>query len=270
MVSLIFRARLRFEDKFTYTDVLPLAGYGIIAAIDYWISLCSALPRPTMYASLSAATYVSQVTCNLSEVLMACSRPREPGQEFRFAWPGKAEGVVFVLWLILHNALRQFVFHDTYKAMFGGMLGLSIFLLRIAALVYSLGNKFPKVDKKNLPWIVSSCLFFLPLHFLSYRIWDGERCWGVLLVYVLGEIFKMSLFQTVGNLVSLFALLVWSLVLSPIVVHGLPYHVMPQTTARITDLDQMVTFGAIATLVIYRWKRRSWNCSQDASSPRQS
>ena len=56
------------------------------------------------------------------------------------------------------------------------------------------------------------------------------------------------------------ALLSWSLILTPLIVHAMPFTLVLQTGSSFTDLDQTVAFSSAVVVLLYQWrvKLKQW------------
>jgi len=71
-----------------------------------------------------------------------------------------------------------------------------------------------------------------------------------------------SLYQNIAIQTGILVFqLVWACVLTPLATFRLPFHLMPQTGAKLTDLDQIVAFLIAIISVLYQWKsllKKAW------------
>lgn len=252
-LSMIFRAKLEFEDEFTVLETLPVAVYGLIAYVDAVIRLIRLGWIPMSYASLekysalAAATYVTQVSFNLGKLFIRCYFGRGYLED-----PGPLN-----LILAANMVILSFIM--------GGLTP------RLTAWLVSFGLAFPQTmslgaigytsivptlsTRKNRPvyalwkFLIASS-WIPPLAFIS-----AKRGPLVPILYswssnYIGEFLAQNLLSSTWVLIYYLG----SLLLTPILMFGTPLRLWPETGAKLADLDQMVTFCSAIFMVLYQWK----------------
>jgi len=252
----------------------------LIASVDAWVRILrislgdlvrdsdgSQERRPAeVDGSLVAAILICQVAFDLIEVLYTSdSRIKSneapptlgdsggttpmPVRIFRRIFPTISAGLVFMVigrW-------------RSYEVGFGtGIARLSqcFLALSISHTTLSESPLHP-----NRTWVKSYNIWNLALSFticppIMFVVWKevGGGFW-TLALYGTNKLFFQALivFVRIHKAFALPLILVWCLVLTPLLTFGLPYNFIPQSSARITDLDQMVAFLAAVSVIIYQW-----------------
>ncbi len=247
MTSLIFRASFQFEDKFCYLEVSPLASYGFIASGDSMIRLGRSAIHGLPVGSnegihdptVLAATYVVQLSLSFSQIFLGWSSQYKGTRRYNLSRLGYT---AIVSLAVLSLVFGMLTFWSTYRQRSGIGGALSVWFIcyvpcRIAVFIPESGFSFRSLWRRDIE-VAASAASLNPSRMFS------------------------SLYQNIAIQTGILVFqLVWACVLTPLATFRLPFHLMPQTGAKLTDLDQIVAFLIAIISVLYQWKsllKKAW------------